>query len=1068
MKRTVLSFIISFLFWGSINAQVIQIGSGTNVSSVVSASPNNIYYRRQVAQFVYTKAEINAAGKFVGDTIKAIGFYVAAKSLYDIPGYTIQMKHTTRNDVANSLGTGGWTTVKNPFTFAQTTGEWNMIILDQPFVWDGINNLAIQICWSQVQPNWDPSGQVYIFTSSKGYRYTRNDWGGSICGTNPATRVNYKPQIRIKFKDYTTWLGTVSTDWFNPLNWDAGVPSKDFDAVIPASAPNMPVISGSGAVCQSLNVRSGASLTIAGSDTLTIYGNYNNQGTFTANNSTLLFKGNTTSTFDVAGTHTLYNMSVLKSQGVVIQSGLVNIQNNLEIRAAVLNTGNAVTLLSTSTGDARIPRIGNSCKYILTMNDSWGDGWNGGFLTLFINGVEESRHMAKTSQTVDTLYIPDGSTFSLTYTSGQYENENSYTLTDPNGTTVFSDGPNPATGTVYSATSACSFSNPITGTITAQRYIDAGATNWRFLTSPIQGSTLQDWNDDFITSGFPGTNFPNWPSATNPWPNMYFYDETVPGPQNNGFTAPTSITNPILPGQGVWVWCGDTITGTQPFTIDVIGAPNVGPVNLPVSYTNTGNPDDGWSMVGNPYPCEIDWDSPNWTKTNINAAIYIWNPDLQQFSSYVAGIGTNGGSRYIASSQAFWVQANAASPQLIANEFVKTTVATPFIRQNVSNITQLTISGANGTDETAIRVDNVNATMNFDANIDAQKMYSTSNVPGIATVLNNIEYSINSIPFNQSIEIPVKVITPSAGIFTLSVNNIAAFENASCITLVDNFTGQTVNLKTTGSYTFYLSDTTTIPRFKLLIGTPVATTISAPVCQNTFDGTLAVNSGYNGGALFQLFDLENNLIATDSNTTGTATFNNLQENTYVLTISDVGCGSYTDTVTITGSNSVYANFALNTDTAFVSEPVTVNNQTLNATTYSWDFGDGFISADNTPQHIYNNAGTYTISLIAENAQCNDAATKNVVILDNTTTSINTLTNNDNIKIYFQENNLTISLKDKGFDKIIITDINGKEIYSTNSIKNTLNINAAKWSNGTYLINFINKGKTVAAKKIIKS
>ncbi|MCB0410362.1 MAG: hypothetical protein KDD29_09085, partial [Flavobacteriales bacterium] len=69
----------------------------------------------------------------------------------------------------------------------------------------------------------------------------------------------------------------------------------------------------------------------------------------------------------------------------------------------------------------------------------------------------------------------------------------------------------------------------ITGNITMQRYIDAGATNWRFLTSPVSGVTLADWNDDFITSGFIGSDFPNWPSVSNPWPSIYFYDETASG-----------------------------------------------------------------------------------------------------------------------------------------------------------------------------------------------------------------------------------------------------------------------------------------------------------------------------------------------------------------------------------------------------------------------------------------------------------------------------------------------------------------------------------------------------------
>ena len=43
-------------------AQVIQLGTGTAVSSITTASPVNTYWRRQVFQIVYTAAEIQAAG----------------------------------------------------------------------------------------------------------------------------------------------------------------------------------------------------------------------------------------------------------------------------------------------------------------------------------------------------------------------------------------------------------------------------------------------------------------------------------------------------------------------------------------------------------------------------------------------------------------------------------------------------------------------------------------------------------------------------------------------------------------------------------------------------------------------------------------------------------------------------------------------------------------------------------------------------------------------------------------------------------------------------------------------
>jgi PKD repeat protein len=44
--------------------------------------------------------------------------------------------------------------------------------------------------------------------------------------------------------------------------------------------------------------------------------------------------------------------------------------------------------------------------------------------------------------------------------------------------------------------------------------------------------------------------------------------------------------------------------------------------------------------------------------------------------------------------------------------------------------------------------------------------------------------------------------------------------------------------------------------------------------------------------------------------------------------------------------------------------VTFNNQSTNATGYSWSFGDNTTSTEASPTHIYSAAGTYTITLTA--------------------------------------------------------------------------------------------------------
>ncbi len=81
-----------------------------------------------------------------------------------------------------------------------------------------------------------------------------------------------------------TWVGSNSTDWNDPLNWDVlAVPSNaaTHDVIIP-NVTNDPVLSsGSDGVCRNLTIQSGGLLTIQNGLHLTINNNFDNSGTLT-------------------------------------------------------------------------------------------------------------------------------------------------------------------------------------------------------------------------------------------------------------------------------------------------------------------------------------------------------------------------------------------------------------------------------------------------------------------------------------------------------------------------------------------------------------------------------------------------------------------------------------------------------------------------------------------------------------------------------------------------------------------------------------------------------------------
>lgn len=92
--------------------------------------------------------------------------------------------------------------------------------------------------------------------------------------------------------------------------------------------------------------------------------------------------------------------------------------------------------------------------WTLQMDDSWGDGWDGAQLIVDIEGTETS-YTCVGSQTIVVVTVPEGTVdFSVTYVAGNFEEEHSYVITAPDGSTT-ADGPNPAEGVVVSSGSIC-------------------------------------------------------------------------------------------------------------------------------------------------------------------------------------------------------------------------------------------------------------------------------------------------------------------------------------------------------------------------------------------------------------------------------------------------------------------------------------------------------------------------------------------------------------------------------------------------------------------------------------
>ena len=187
-----------------IHAQTVTIGSGTNATSSSGSDPIDGYFQSFRYQVVYTAAELTAAGMPANSEITSLGFSISGDyGGGNLLGYTIRMGATTAVNSASHV-TSTTQVVKNPFSYnptVTTAGNFDMITLDAPFLWDGTSNILIDICSSGPNPYTSPYGQVRTIAASttNGSRFVRADGGGSLCGAATTSTNTTKPQIRFTY-----------------------------------------------------------------------------------------------------------------------------------------------------------------------------------------------------------------------------------------------------------------------------------------------------------------------------------------------------------------------------------------------------------------------------------------------------------------------------------------------------------------------------------------------------------------------------------------------------------------------------------------------------------------------------------------------------------------------------------------------------------------------------------------------------------------------------------------------------------------------------------------------------
>ncbi|MFN8206638.1 MAG: T9SS type A sorting domain-containing protein [Bacteroidales bacterium] len=287
-------------------------------------------------------------------------------------------------------------------------------------------------------------------------------------------------------------------------------------------------------------------------------------------------------------------------------------------------------------------------------------------------------------------------------------------------------------------------------------------------------------------------------------PYLYYYN---PASSASKWINIKDVSTPLNPGTGYLI---NYKTRTTAETISYTGQLNTGNIDIPLVPDGDGN-----NLIGNPYPCAINWDSPvGWTFGNTDNYITIWNPSDGSYGSYVrgVGIGTHGVTNVIPSGQGFFVRAIGNTTLSMANEvkmhdnsLIKSSATTPaYIKIRVTNDT-------NSFNDELVVYYNVAATKYFDSGLEAKKVFSIMKESSQIYTWSDegVSLAINALPEDNNDSI---VIFFKCGIPARYTMKIVESNGIDSVVLSDLFTTNSLDFLT-NEYRFSGSPSDTTLRF---------------------------------------------------------------------------------------------------------------------------------------------------------------------------------------------------------------------------------------------------------------
>jgi hypothetical protein len=169
----------------------VGTGTVTNTTTSYPAPYGNFYWGAR-HQFLILASELSAAGITPG-LLESLGFDVTQPEGTAMNDFEIKLGNTAINDLT------GWQTglTQAYFTTSYTdTPGWNVHLFTTPFLWDGVSNLIVEVCFQNSA--WTNNAVVNQSTTTFNSSYWYRADASGVCGnTLSSGSMMQRPNMRI-------------------------------------------------------------------------------------------------------------------------------------------------------------------------------------------------------------------------------------------------------------------------------------------------------------------------------------------------------------------------------------------------------------------------------------------------------------------------------------------------------------------------------------------------------------------------------------------------------------------------------------------------------------------------------------------------------------------------------------------------------------------------------------------------------------------------------------------------------------------------------------------------------